>query len=141
MEPPVTGYLLFNRDGTYFQLIKQDDARDKWFVSTMPYFHGPSYTAIRMWYQSVTINYTTYGSYVHPYYCFIPETNYPKGFSAGNHIWELPVLRYHQIMVIYPYLFLVVITQLFSYIIFINGCICIITISPVSPSSFFIGLV
>ena len=30
------------------------------------------------------------------------------------HKWDLPVLHYHKIMVIYPYPFLVVITQLFS---------------------------
>ena len=36
-------------------------------------------------------------------------------FGEGYpHIWELPVLHYHGIMVIYPYPFLVVITQLFS---------------------------
>ena len=29
-----------------------------------------------------------------------------------KYIWELPVLRYHKILVIYPYPFLVVITQL-----------------------------
>ena len=33
-------------------------------------------------------------------------------------------------MVIYPYPFLVVITQLFSNIIFINDCVCILTGSP-----------
>ena len=47
-----------------------------------------------------------------------------------RHIWELPVIHYHKIMVIYHYPFLVVITQLFSCIIFINGCICILTGSP-----------
>ena len=31
-----------------------------------------------------------------------------------QHRWDLPVLRYHKIMVIQPYPFLVVITQLFS---------------------------
>ena len=31
-----------------------------------------------------------------------------------SHRWDLPVLHYHKIMVIYPYPFLVVITQLFS---------------------------
>ena len=44
-----------------------------------------------------------------------------------GHRWGLPVLRYHEIMVIYPYPFVVVITQLFSWIIFINDCICILT--------------
>ena len=34
--------------------------------------------------------------------------------GGGQHRWELPVLHYHKIMVIYPYPFLVVITQLFS---------------------------
>ena len=33
MEPPVTGYRLFTRDGTYFKLIKQDSSRDKQLVS------------------------------------------------------------------------------------------------------------
>ena len=47
-----------------------------------------------------------------------------------GHRWDLPVLRYHEIMVIYPYPFLVVITQLFSCIIFIHYCICILTGSP-----------
>ena len=31
-----------------------------------------------------------------------------------RHGWELPVLHYHEIMVIYPYPFLVVITPLIS---------------------------
>ena len=44
--------------------------------------------------------------------------------------WELPVLYHHEIMVIYPYPFWVVITQLFSWIILINDCICILTGSP-----------
>ena len=50
--------------------------------------------------------------------------------SAGRYIWDLPVLCYHEIMVIYPYPFLVAITQLFFWIIFINDCICILTSSP-----------
>ena len=44
--------------------------------------------------------------------------------------WDLPFLRYHKIMVIYPYPLLVVITPLFSCIIFINDCICILNGSP-----------
>ena len=39
-------------------------------------------------------------------------------------------LHYHEITVIYPYHFLVVITQFFSRIIFIHDSICIITGSP-----------
>ena len=50
--------------------------------------------------------------------------------AAQKHIWDLPILCYHKIMVIYPYPFLVVITLLFSWIIFINDCICILTGSP-----------
>ena len=46
------------------------------------------------------------------------------------HRWELTVLRYHKILVIFPYPFFVVINQLFSNIIFINYCICILTGSP-----------
>ena len=49
---------------------------------------------------------------------------------GDRHRWDLPVLHYHKIMVIYPYPFLVVITQLFSCTIFINDCICILTGSP-----------
>ena len=33
---------------------------------------------------------------------------------AAGYRWKSPVLHYHEIMVIYPYPFLVVITQLFS---------------------------
>ena len=33
---------------------------------------------------------------------------------CSGHGWELPVLRYHEIMVIYPYPFLVVTTKLLS---------------------------
>ena len=57
-------------------------------------------------------------------------------FSVGilgrlhQHIWELPVLCYHKIMVIYPSPFLVVINQFFSCIICINDCICILTGLP-----------
>ena len=50
--------------------------------------------------------------------------------SPARYRWELTVLHYHKIMVIYPYPFLVVITPFFSWIIFINDCICILTGSP-----------
>ena len=49
---------------------------------------------------------------------------------SSNHRWELPVLHYHKILVIFPYPFLVVITQLFYWVIFINYFICILTGSP-----------
>ena len=45
--------------------------------------------------------------------------------TPTNHRWELSVLHYHEIMVIYPYPSFLVITQLFSWIIFINDCIYI----------------
>ena len=51
-------------------------------------------------------------------------------YSSFNHIWELSVLNYHTIMVIYTYPFFMVITQFFSWIIFIHYCICILTFSP-----------
>ena len=41
------------------------------------------------------------------------EKEASKG-RGGNHSWELPVLHYNKIMVIFPFPFLVVITQLFS---------------------------
>ena len=53
-----------------------------------------------------------------------------KFHCRRRHRWDLPVLRYHEIMVIYPYPFLVVITLLLSWIIFINDFICILTGSP-----------
>ena len=53
-----------------------------------------------------------------------------RGEWRWGHIWELPVLHYHKIMVIYPYPFSVVITQLFSWIIFTHDCICILPGSP-----------
>ena len=46
---------------------------------------------------------------------------------GDKHRRELPILHYHEIMVIYPYHFLVVITQFFSSIICINNCIFILT--------------
>ena len=46
------------------------------------------------------------------------------------HRWDLPLLHYHKIMLIYPYPFLMVISLVFSWIIFINDCICILTGSP-----------
>ena len=51
-------------------------------------------------------------------------------FLTSDHRWELPVLRYHKVMVIYPYPFLVVINQFLSWVIFINDRICIFTGSP-----------
>ena len=53
-------------------------------------------------------------------------------FSSGveGHRRELTVICYPILMVIYPYPFLVVITQLFSSIIIINDCIYILTGSP-----------
>ena len=47
-----------------------------------------------------------------------------------RHRRDLPVLHNHEIMVIYPYPFLVVINLLLSCILFINDCICILTGSP-----------
>ena len=44
----------------------------------------------------------------------------------GNYLFSITI----SIMVIYPYPSLVVITQLFSCIIFINDCICTLTDSP-----------
>ena len=50
--------------------------------------------------------------------------------TPPGHGWELPILHYHKITLIYPYPFLMVITHLFSCIIFINDCIYILTGSP-----------
>ena len=50
--------------------------------------------------------------------------------THGCHGNELPVLHYHKIRVIYPYPFLVVINQLFSWIIFMNGRIYILNGFP-----------
>ena len=55
------------------------------------------------------------------------DLNGSEILGTGGHRWELPVLHYQKIMAIYPYPFLVVITQLFSWIIFIHDCICILT--------------
>ena len=63
LGPPVTEDFLFTRYGIYFQLIKQDYG-DKKIVSSMPSCHGSSSTAIRIWYQSVTIHYETHKIYV-----------------------------------------------------------------------------
>ena len=52
----------------------------------------------------------------------------PQG--AVGHSWELPVIHYHKILVTFPSHFLVVITRLFSWIILINDCKCILTGSP-----------
>ena len=51
-------------------------------------------------------------------------------FTTPNHRRKLPVLHYHEIMIIGPYPFLMAITLLFSCIIFINDCISILTVSP-----------
>ena len=50
----------------------------------MPYCHESSNTSIRMWYQYVTINYAIHTIYIHPHYCFRPEENDSKLFSARN---------------------------------------------------------
>ena len=58
------------------------------------------------------------------------NTFYSKQTKGWQYRWELPVLHYHEIIVICLYPFLVVITQFFSWIICINDCICILTGSP-----------
>ena len=50
----------------------------------MPSCHGSYPTTIIIWYQYVTIKSATYGIYVNPHYCFIPESDNYKGFSAVN---------------------------------------------------------
>ena len=57
------------------------------------------------------------------YHLHLPPSHQGKFHLC--HIWELPVTHYHKVIVIYPYPFLEVITQFFSCIIFVNGCICI----------------
>ena len=54
---------------------------------------------------------------------------YPTGLNITQkyHRREFPVIHYHEIMLIYYYPFLVVITQLLSWIIFVNIRICILT--------------
>ena len=42
------------------------------------------------------------------------------GRGGCFHRWELPIIYYHKIMVIYLYTFLVAVTLLFPWIIFIN---------------------
>ena len=46
--------------------------------------HSSSTTAIRMWYQYLTIHSVNHGIYVHPYYCFRPEANKPKWLISVN---------------------------------------------------------
>ena len=55
------------------------------------------------------------------------EDNDDLEVSGEDHRWELPVLHYQKILVIYPYPFFVVIILLLSQIIFMNDCICILT--------------
>ena len=43
----------------------------------------------------------------------IPQSVSVYLVQRQSHIWELPILCYHKIMVIYPYPFFVVITQFF----------------------------
>ena len=65
--------------------------------------------------------------------CFLPwrlKVMVENGWIPVGHRWELPVLHYHEIMVMYPYPFLMAIAQLLSWIIFIHCCICILTGSP-----------
>ena len=48
---------------------------------------------------------------------YMLDENHPLvlwDYCAEQHRWELPVLHYHKIMVIYPHPFFVVINQLFS---------------------------
>ena len=49
----------------------------------------------------------------------IPNRSYILRYTS--HRRELPILRYHKLMIIYPCPILVIINQLFSCIIFING--------------------
>ena len=44
----------------------------------------------------------------------VPEPSNISPRHTCYHMWELPVLHYHDIMVIFPYPFLVVITKLLS---------------------------
>ena len=46
---------------------------------------------------------------------------------SEQHRWGLHVLYYHNIMVFPHYYFLVLITQMFYWLIFINDCISILT--------------
>ena len=69
---------------------------------------------------------------IDPYVTNEPDTCKKKDrntfffITYSKHRRKLSVLHYHKIIVIYPYAFLVVINQLFSCIICINDCICIL---------------
>ena len=80
----------------------------------------------------MTPHFFSFRGYVVPRYTEIKGYNKDRGFHNGirGHGQELPILHYHEIIIIYPYPILVVINQLFSCIIFINDFICILTGSP-----------
>ena len=85
-------------------------------------FRGKS--RIFFWILSLSVIYFPIG------YCYSLGFGFFFVLPLVRHRWELTVLYYHKIMVIYHYPFFVVITQLFSWIILINDCICILTGSP-----------
>ena len=85
-------------------------------VFPIPTFKGISELVYRKYYQS--IKYKHLRSYISP-----------TTTTTTHHRWELPVLRYHKIMIIYLTLFYGN-SPIFSGIIFINYCMCILTGSP-----------
>ena len=82
---------------------------------------------MRAHYRAPVIN--SYGACVSAHTGYTCSQTYPM-FSTVFHTRELLIIYCRKIMVIYLYPFLVVITQFFSCIIFIDDCICILNGSP-----------
>ena len=61
------------------------------------------------------------------YFLYVGMFDIDSIVFIGKHRREPTVIHYHETMVIHPYPSLVVITQFSSWVIFIHGCICILT--------------
>jgi len=84
LDPAGIGFRLFTRDGTCFQLTDPSTAtEDKAFITNCPACEGSSPMSIRKWYKRFETYAAGYKVYVHPYYCFRPDSGSTRGFSCG----------------------------------------------------------
>ena len=72
------------RDGSYFVLADLGPQSEKNFRNNVNKMSGETSYELYNWYTAFTTHCARYGKYCHPYPCFRPDCNHPRGFTIGK---------------------------------------------------------
>ena len=85
MDPTFSGHRVYTRDGSCFQLtLPATPGEEKAFQLNTPSCDNTSAISVRRWYKHFSNVAARFKVYVHPYYCFRPDSGSTRGFSCGK---------------------------------------------------------